>query len=176
LKSNLNEKYNFVPRKHINITVAVVLTCIILLISYNFTENSQDKIIACDTPINSNLQISTLKIHTQKKTYTIEAEIANSTEERRVGLMCRESMEHFSGMLFVYDKEQYLSIWMKNTFFPLDIIFINENMTIDSIIKNATPLNTDNKYSSKNEVMYVLELNSGLSDEMSLSVGDSMGF
>ena len=57
-------------------------------------------------------------------------EVANSAEERAVGLMGRESMERDRGMLFVFSAEQVLGFWMKNTLIPLDIIFIDSDLSV----------------------------------------------
>ena len=57
-------------------------------------------------------------------------EVANSAEERAVGLMGRESMGRDRGMLFVFSAEQVLGFWMKNTLIPLDIIFIDSDLSV----------------------------------------------
>lgn len=104
----------------------------------------------------------------------VTAEIADSAEERATGLMGRESLGENEGMLFIFPETQQVSFWMKNTLIPLDIIFIKEDFTIDSIAKNTKPLQTDELYDSQGEVKYVLEVNAGFSDENSYSIGDKL--
>ena len=64
---------------------------------------------------------------------------------------------------------------MKNTEFPLDIIYLKENLKIASFQENAQPLNEDG-LSSQVPIKYVLEINAGLSQELGLSIGDSISF
>jgi hypothetical protein len=78
-------------------------------------------------------------------------------------------------MLFIFPDVAMHSFYMKNTEFPLDIIFIGENLKIASIQKNAQPYN-EIGLSSKVPVKYVLEVNGGLSDAWSLEIGDRISF
>ena len=64
------------------------------------------------------------------------------------------------GMLFVYEHSGVRSMWMKNTYIPLDLVFAREDGTVASIIENATPQTLDSR-SSVTPVKYVLELNAG---------------
>lgn len=86
--------------------------------------------------------------------------LAVTPEQRNRGLMFVRKMPERTGMLFVYDRPALLSIWMKNTYIPLDIIFIREDGTISSIDYNATPLTTNSR-PAKEPVKYVIELNAG---------------
>ncbi|MFW5702471.1 MAG: DUF192 domain-containing protein [Candidatus Dojkabacteria bacterium] len=104
----------------------------------------------------------------------VEAEVADTAEERARGLMGREMLAEDSGMLFVFPTSQEVSFWMKDTVIPLDIIFIREDLTIESIAKNTTPLQTSERYNSQGEVLYVLEVNAGFSDENNFSKGDKL--
>src|SRR5690606_12531797 len=91
--------------------------------------------------------------------------------ERETGLMYRSSMEPNQGMLFVFDDVSMHYFYMKNTEFPLDLIFVDDQMKIASFQKNARPMN-ENSLSSKVPVKYVLEVNAGMADKWSLAVGD----
>ena len=95
-------------------------------------------------------------------------DIADSEEKRSFGLMSRKKISPNSGMIFLWKDSKIRSFWMKNTFFNLDLFFINDEGTIVEIYKNAKA--QDETYiSSKNKVKYVIELKSG---EHDFNVGD----
>ena len=73
-------------------------------------------------------------------------------------------------MLFVFPAGNNVSIWMKNTFISLDIIFINKEKYIISYIKDVPP-NNEKIYSSKEKVKYILEINSGMIDNYNIKIG-----
>ncbi len=87
-------------------------------------------------------------------------EVAKTDEEQAMGLMNRLDLKNNSGMLFLFDYEKKASFWMKNTFIPLDIIFINKNGSINRIYKNTKPKSLK-RIKSKGEVLAVLEINAG---------------
>ena len=68
-------------------------------------------------------------------------EVAKTNEEQVKGLMYRLELKKNEGMLFLFDNEKNTSFWMKNTFIPLDIIFINKNGSINKIYKNIQIFN-----------------------------------
>ena len=84
-------------------------------------------------------------------------------------------MEEKQGMLFIMDQERQQAFYMKNTRFPLDIIYIGSNQKVVSIQKNARPLNTSSLPSGA-PAKYVLELNGGLTDQWNIKVGDSLSW
>ena len=87
-------------------------------------------------------------------------EVAKTDEEQAMGLMNRLDLKNNSGMLFLFDNEKNTSFWMKNTFIPLDIIFINKNGSINKIYKNSKPKSLK-RIKSKGKVLAVLEINAG---------------
>ena len=97
--------------------------------------------------------------------------IAESNKERRQGLMHIEAMENDEGMLFIFDPGRNVSMWMRNTPMPLDMIFINKEGRIINIAKNTTPYSTKG-ISSGGIINWVLEINGGLSDRMNIKNGD----
>jgi uncharacterized membrane protein (UPF0127 family) len=105
----------------------------------------------------------------------LDVEFAESDYETQTGLMYRSSMENKQGMLFIFPDVAMHSFYMKNTAFPLDIIFIDENLKIASFQENAEPFN-QNGLSSQVPVKYVLEVNAGLAADWLLEIGDRISF
>ena len=105
-------------------------------------------------------------------------ELAQTQEERSRGLMNRETLDQNQGMLFIFDEEKERSFWMKNTLIPLDIIWINKDMEVVDIKKNAQPCVQEECeiFESSNKAKYVLELNAGQSDKTNIKIGDRLIF
>jgi len=106
---------------------------------------------------------------------TIDIEIADDDYQTQTGLMYRNSIETHQGMLFVFDKAEYKSFFMKNTKIPLDIIYINADKKIVNIQKNAKPFD-ETSLPSEAPAKYVLEINAGLSDLWNLQSGDKIDY
>lgn len=105
----------------------------------------------------------------------LNIEFAETDYETQTGLMYRKSMEDGQGMLFIFKEEQIHSFYMKNTEIPLDIVFINADLTIASFQENAQPFN-ENGLSSQVPVQYVLEVNAGFAEQWLLEVGDKIEY
>lgn len=97
-------------------------------------------------------------------------ELAITAEELRDGLMGRRVLERNQGMLFIFSNEKILGFWMKNTLIALDIIFMDKNLTIVHIAKNAVPMSLD-IISSIKPAKYALEIAGGGADEHQLRTG-----
>jgi len=107
----------------------------------------------------------------------IDAEVADTLPKQIKGLMFRKSLPEKSGMLFVFGKEDYYSIWMMNMSFPIDIIWIDSNHKIVEIVKDAPPCGIICKsYQPKVKASFVLEVNSGFIDRYSVKIGDTVNF
>ena len=102
----------------------------------------------------------------------LNVEIPRNQTEFDMGLMFRESLEHNSGMLFVFEDIGEKFFHMKDTMIPLDVAFINEEGIVKSI-KQLEPLNTV-PVSSDAEVLYALEVNRGWFAENKVEVGDKI--
>ena len=98
-------------------------------------------------------------------------EIADSPEEQAQGLMYRTSLPLNHGMLFIFPDERQLSFWMKNTFIPLDMIFMNRNFEVITIVKQAIP-KTETPLRSVFPAKYVLEISGGLTDQYHIVPGE----
>jgi uncharacterized protein len=105
----------------------------------------------------------------------LDIEIADNEEKRMQGLMYRQSLMENEGMLFIFTNDEPRSFWMKNTFIPLDIIYINSRKEIVSIQKYTQPKSTYSIPSEK-PAMYVLEVNAGFTDKYGINPGDKIDF
>ena len=102
----------------------------------------------------------------------VAAEVADSPEERELGLMFRERLAPDSGMLFVYPTERPRSFWMKNTPLPLTIAYLSAGGQVVSL-KDMEPLTTRPVLSGKG-AMYALEMEQGWFDAHGVKVGDTI--
>ena len=103
----------------------------------------------------------------------LEVEIADDAYQRETGLMYRESLQENRGMLFIFETEAQRGFYMKNTYIPLDLIFLDANLEVVSIAKEATPKSLET-IPSNGPAQYVLEVNAGLSDTWNLKPGDKL--
>ncbi len=99
--------------------------------------------------------------------YRFDIWLAVDRPQQMRGLMHVREMPATSAMLFVYDSADYHSMWMKNTFIPLDIAFARADGSIANIIANTEPQSLKS-ISSTDAVMYVLELNAGMAGRLSI--------
>ncbi len=95
-----------------------------------------------------------------KNAKELSLEIADNEQKRLYGLMNRKDINSNSGMLFIWENRQIRNFWMKNTYFNLDIFFLNNQGEIIEIYKNAKAFDETN-IKSQNEVNFVVELKSG---------------
>jgi|OM-RGC.v1.017827820 uncharacterized membrane protein (UPF0127 family) len=103
---------------------------------------------------------------------SLQVEFADSFEERALGLMYRKRLCEDCGMLFQFDVERMASIWMKNTFVPLDLAYITVDGKIIDIMQ-LEPLDLTSVKSSK-QVLYALEMNQGWFAKNKIKVGDKI--
>ncbi len=110
---------------------------------------------------------------------SITAEIADDNPKRAHGLMHRTQLEPNSGMLFIFDDEQQLMFWMKNTRIPLAIAFVNSSHKIIDI-QEMVPASdielTPTTYASNGLAKYALEMSKGWFAKNKIKVGDSLKF
>ncbi len=93
-------------------------------------------------------------------TVEVDVELARSRAERERGLMYRRYLAPNAGMLFVYDSLAHREFWMENTFLPLDIVFIDDQLAVVGIVADATPLTRDTR-AVDDPSQYVLEVGAG---------------
>lgn len=112
--------------------------------------------------------------------HKFNVEIADSPVKRSRGLMFRESLQPDQGMLFVFDKPEKLSFWMKNTRIPLGIAFFSEDLVLNQIIDPMEPhlddLTRPKTYESSKPSVLALELKSGRFRELKIEKGAQLCF
>lgn len=111
-------------------------------------------------------------IYIEIKDLKVKVQLANSLWEKASGLSGRKEMPKNEGMLFIFSRPGRHFFWMKNMNFPLDIIWLDENMKVVEIDKNVQPDSFPQTYQSPGLIKYVLEINAGLSDQYDISKGD----
>ena len=92
--------------------------------------------------------------------YRFDIYVAATNAQRQRGLMFVRELPLSTGMLFVYERDGRLSMWMRNTYIPLDMLFVRADGTIASIAQHTEPLSLQSIVASE-PVRYVLELNAG---------------
>jgi len=103
-----------------------------------------------------------------------QVELAVTEAQRERGLMYRNELDKNKGMLFIFDKEDIYSFWMKNTLIPLDMVWIDSNSNVVFIGQNIQPCKSliCPSIIPLSKAKYVLEINAGLCEEIGLKVGD----
>lgn len=113
-----------------------------------------------------------LTIETAGGPRAFQVEVMRTDEQRQRGLMFRRHMPEDRGMLFDFKTEQPVSMWMKNTYLPLDMLFIGKDGTVTSIAENAEPMSE--RIIPGGMVLGVLEINAGVAAKLGLKPGDQV--
>ncbi len=125
---------------------------------------------AARTPASAAAQ-DTIEIVTSSGVHAFAVELATTETERARGLMFRKSLPEGHGMLFDFQTEQQVQFWMRNTYVPLDMIFIRGDGRVLNIAQNATPL-SDALIPSAGPVRGVLEVIAGTARKYHIAPGD----
>ena len=113
----------------------------------------------------------TLEIASKTGVHAFAVEMAVTEAERAQGLMNRKSLPEGQGMLFDFQRDQEVGFWMKNTYIPLDMIFIRSDGRIMRIAENTEPL-SERIVPSNGAVRAVLEVIGGTSRKLGIAPGD----
>ena len=110
--------------------------------------------------------------------HCFNVEIVSKGKDMERGLQFRKFLPPEAGMLFVFDAPKRQSFWMKDTLISLDIIWIDYAHRVVDVIADVPPCTADPcpVYTPKNEALYVLELNGGVSRSIGLNIGDRAEF
>ena len=105
----------------------------------------------------------------------IDIEVKKDPADRNEGMMWRRTMEENQGMLFIMDRPEPQSFWMRNTYIPLDIIFVSEDLKILNIRANAPPQTLESQ-SSIGDALYVVEVIGGFCEQYGVEAGDEIRY
>ncbi len=107
-----------------------------------------------------------------------QAEVANNRFTIAKGLMFRQNLAENEAMLFILPYEGSHSFWMKNTLIPLDIVWLNKDKKVVDIAKDAQPCSSNEcpSYRNQQPAQYVLEINAGQAEKISLETGSILLF
>ncbi|MFC2143842.1 DUF192 domain-containing protein [Candidatus Aenigmatarchaeota archaeon] len=147
--------------------IAVIIVIIFAVIVVNYPGLINNDIVTVNESDNP-----TICFNDNSDCFRIE--LATTSEQMSQGLMYRKSLDPDKGMLFIFGQEGIYPFWMKNTLIPLDIIWIDEDMTVVYIKGNAQPCGPlpCPYITPDHDARYVLEINGGLADQIGLEVGD----
>ncbi|MGP9820019.1 DUF192 domain-containing protein [Salinarimonas sp. NSM] len=128
-------------------------------------------VVALAVPSATAQELQPLTIVTDTGEHAFEVELAATPEERQRGLMFRRSMPADQGMLFDFERVAPVSMWMRNTYISLDMLFIDADGTVVRIAENTEPL-SERTIRSGQPVLSVLELNAGTARRLGIEAGD----
>ncbi|MEO1281277.1 MAG: DUF192 domain-containing protein [Pseudomonadota bacterium] len=119
------------------------------------------------------LATQTLEIVTAQGTHEFRVEVAETERQKAVGLMFRRSLSPMTGMLFPYPEADDLSMWMRNTYIPLDMLFIRADGVIHRVEANAEP-HSETVIRAGAPVTAVLEIPGGEASRLGIQAGDKV--
>ena len=123
----------------------------------------------CEVSASVKSELSIITSNGSKHKFLVE--VARTEEEKKIGLMFRKTLAKNAGMLFLYKREALRLMWMKNTFIPLDILFIDKKGVIKRVVKRTVPHSLAT-ISSRQSVLAVLELRGGITSSLDIKKGD----
>jgi uncharacterized membrane protein (UPF0127 family) len=118
-------------------------------------------------------EVKPLSIASGDRSFAFDVEVATSQADRSRGLMYRRTLADDGGMLFDFGEEQFVTMWMRNTYVSLDMLFIDEDGTIGHIASETTPL-SDTIIPSRVDARFVLEIKGGTSRRLGIAPGDTV--
>ena len=114
-----------------------------------------------------------LTIVTRSGEHKIQVEVAETEAQKAMGVMFRTEVPRGTGMLFPHKGERELTMWMRNTFVSLDMIFIKADGTVHRIASNTEPM-SEEIIASEGKVSAVLELGAGEAERLAIQPGDKV--
>lgn len=117
----------------------------------------------------------TLTLHTASGAHRIAIEVAESDREKAYGLMFRQSLGDSEGMLFPYPTAHEITMWMRNTFISLDMIFIRADGIVHRVETDTEP-HSERIIASEGDVTGVLEMKAGSARRLGIKPGDRVEY
>jgi uncharacterized membrane protein (UPF0127 family) len=130
-------------------------------------------IVVLMTAARAEAPLQRLEFVTATGAHEFRVEVAETTSQRARGLMYRREMPQDHGMLFDFHHETPVMMWMKNTYLPLDMIFVSRQGIVTHVAPDTTPLSED-VISSGGPAYAVIELNAGVAKRIGLKAGDEV--
>src|SRR3989339_1641882 len=107
---------------------------------------------------------------------TFYVEVARTKMELERGLSLHVPLLRDQGMLFIFEKEDFYSFWMKDMLFPVDILWIDSNFKVVHAEKSVLPETYPKSFYPKSKSLYVLEISAGLTEALNIKIGDEVKF
>jgi len=152
----------------------ILLTILLNLAACHQTPKRHTQNVSSEIKFNKQGTLKIIDSSGQTKA-NFDIEYAKDDYHRETGLMYRKSMDDRQAMLFIFEDVQPRYFWMKNTYIPLDIVYIGPDKKIVNILKNAKALDI-RSLPSKFPAQYVLEIKAGLADQHHLKKGDNVNW
>lgn len=118
-------------------------------------------------PLEQSFESDVLVIVARHACYRFDIYLAVDRQQQQRGLMFVRQLPEWTGMLFVYTDENFRSMWMKNTYIPLDMVFARRDGSVTNIVRSTVPL-SEESVSSSEPATFVLELNGGTTRRLSI--------
>ncbi|MBP7241193.1 DUF192 domain-containing protein [Amaricoccus sp.] len=128
----------------------------------------------CAGPVAAACASDVVELRQGASVMRFQVEVADDEAERARGLMFRESLPRFGGMLFVYETPQPVAFWMKNTLIPLDMLFFDAAGRLAALHENAVPGDLTPISGGPAPVQFVLELAGGSAARLGVAPGAEM--
>lgn len=156
------------------IRIALMLVACLLLTGFTSCQSPADTKAGALADLDASFERRVLVIEADDGVgHEFDVYLAVTDEQKRRGLMFVRELPDRSGMLFIYDDSNMQSMWMKNTYISLDLVFARSDGTVSSIIREAQPLSLQ-PLSSVEPVSLVLELNAGTTRRYKIGRGSRL--
>lgn len=135
---------------------------------------ANQSVVATTSSRSMTKRIKTQRVKIGSHTFTLE--VADTFALRELGLGVRKQMGQYDGMIFVFDKPDRYGFWMKDTFFGLDLLWIDENLKIVSKEERVLPESYPKVFYPTSKSLYTIELSAGTLEKLQIKIGDPIFF
>ena len=150
-------------------TLGVAMLFLTVAVVFFVTGVPEPKSVLAQSP--TSFSKTSVVIETQTGVQRFTMELADAPGQHARGLIGRQSLAADAGMLFVYARPRQVSMWMKDTLIPLDMLFVRSDGIITRIVERTTPLSLAT-IRSEQTVRAVIELNAGSAKRLGIEVGN----